>query len=233
MKYEILEIYGIDKVRFVALVTAFSISVFIVSLFLTLRLIGTTGIAFSVILGIVSGYILFTEPLRVARYSSLIQSEEASTFFSFISTAHSVTGSRTRPIMLLEPRDFSFSNAIVKMKRSILLGRDLEGTIQILERESFSSTLSSALSAYKSRSGWKRIEWEEEYSASISTSLLTHETKVPLFIAAVFFSPILLTFLSITSHLYSSSHLLYIFLFNLVLVDLAYFYSSSERRILE
>lgn len=233
MNYRILDSYNIDKKKFVLFILSVSISVFTISLFITLQLIGETGIIVSTFISLTSGYIVATEPLRDARYKGLIQSSEAGIFSSFINTSNIVSGSRTRPILLLHSEDFSFSNELKEVKRFIMLGNSLETSFGRIEKRVFSSSLFSSITSYVSRSGRRRIEYEYEYSSYLSSSMIEQETKVPIFVAVVFFSPILLTFLSVIAHIYSTIELFYLFLLNLLLSDVAYFYSSTERGIIQ
>jgi hypothetical protein len=232
MSSQISYFNGIERRKFLLFVVFFGLSIFFISLYISIHIFGGSAFLVSSVLGITAGYIILTEPLRIRRLSRILQSSETPLFSSFINVASIVSGSRTRPIILIDQKQFSFSQSIKEAKRAVLLGYSLEKSLEVLEKNITSSSLLSALKTYRSKNRGS-LALYDEYTQQVLDSMLSYETKVPIFVAVVFFAPILLTFFVITAHLFSPVQLIYMILLDILIVDIGFLYSSSERKMLQ
>ena len=114
----------------------------------------------------------------------------------------------------------------------ILLGFSPESALDRVEGRIASYSVKNLLRLLASRPG-EIPEGGEESQGIAQSTQLSEESKLPLFTAVAFFAPIMLLLLSIFSHIDSPASLAEVVALEVVLLDVALYFSSAERRRLD
>jgi len=174
-------------------------------------------------------YMVVSTPRRILDRQRLSEAREAVALAASAMACLSVTGSRSKTLLTLHPRDQSSALAIRECAREILLGFPIGRATA----ESAKALVSnSAADALKGIASMKPEDFgsgdEESRGIEISTDMY-RETKLPMFMTACFFSPIMLVLYSVFTHTYDPVKLVELVAFEFVIVDLAFFFSSVGR----
>ena len=189
---------------------------------------GATGPTVLMIAALVF-YIVATTPRRRLDRERVSQARE-SLLLSVGSTAClKGTGSRSKTLIMLRPRDQSLASAGARGARMVLLGTPVETAALEASRELASYSAAGALRGVASLKPADFGAGDEETRGLASSSELYRETKLPMLMTVCFFSPILLVLYAIFSHSYDPARLIELVALEFVLVDLALFFSSVDR----
>ena len=229
MRIESWDHYRINGQKFVMLGSA----AFIISATavwqLTYDLLSQNSLLFGLLVGAGTSYFVLSAPKRSFEITALQQARETPLLAAAASLDMKATGSRGKTILLLEASEVHLQHALSDAKRGVLLGHPSRQAIREVSSHLPSKSASLVLSSVVE--GVKEILEEGEEAESISSfSSIADETMVPVFIAVSFFTPIMLILLAVLGHFGSIRDVVELLILQFVLIDLAFAFSSIDRR---
>jgi hypothetical protein len=192
--------------------------------------LGEAGPELDLVVGAVVFYMVATLPRRLLGAAALSQSAEAASLAVVASATFEATRSRPRTMLMLKAADAGISRALEDAKREILLGWGVE---RVAERSAAALASYSAANVLKStaRMSLEPVEeGGEENRAMVGALQLAEESKLPLFMTVCFFTPIMLLLYAVFSHLGDPRSLAELVVVEFVVIDVAFYFSSTERR---
>jgi hypothetical protein len=172
-------------------------------------------------------YVVVTTPKRILQSERMSQAREAVIMSAGVRALLEVTGSRPRTLILFRPQGTALRRAFRGAARLALLGvpvsEAVDGEARNLSSYSAASNLRSIAAKGSSDRG------DDEVHGLASASELDKETKLPVFMTACFFAPIMLLLYTVFSHSYGLGNEMELSALEFVLLDIAYYLSSSER----
>ena len=229
MKFGTLEHLGVDPAKLVLLgVAAAAIAALVFRLLVGEVLGSSTGIVL-VVVGVLVFYMVVTTPRRIQFANARSQAREAVLLSTAAAACLSVTGSRTRTMLALRSKDPEISDVLTDAKRRILLGHSASGAIRGASTRLSSYSAINALMSVSERESGAIEERGEESQGIVSSSQLSRETRLPIFMTACFFAPILLVMYSVLSHVTSPLGLAELVALEVIALDVAFSFCSSER----
>jgi hypothetical protein len=139
-----------------------------------------------------------------------------------------VTGSRSRTIIALRSREPYLSKTILDLGRRVLLGSPVESAVASASGRLSSYSAAAALRTIAVLSPRTFDAGDEENRGLANSAELSRETKLPIFMTACFFTPIMLLLYSVFSRAYSPESLVELVAFEFIVLDLAFYLSASE-----
>ncbi len=181
-----------------------------------------------VVIGVVVFYIVVSAPRRLLDAQRVAQARESVLLSAAATACLSVTGSRPKTILLLRSRDPVISHTTTEIGRLVLLGARVPDAVAASAARLASYSAVGALQAV-ALLGRKRFDaGDEETRGLASSSDLSRETKLPVFMTACFFTPIMLLLYAVFSHSYSGWSLLELTALDFIVLDLVFYLSSGE-----
>lgn len=168
-------------------------------------------------------------PRRFESSASLSQSKEAPALAVLGSATLEATRSRSRAVLLLRSGERAISSVLESVRRDILLGCPPEVAVERATTLASSSAY-EVLRSICSPELLKISEEGEEALAIERTSELGEETRSPLFIAAAFFVPLMLLLYAVMAHIARPLDLAELVVLQVVLLDVAFYFSTSDPR---
>jgi len=231
MKFASLEQFGIDPKRLATVALAASMATAIALRILVGGILGSATIGFEVVASGLVFYIVLTTPRRMLDSCRISQAREAVLLSAVASASTSVTGSRTRTFLLMKSGDEEIAAVLADVKRVLLLGMRVEDSVAMAEKRLVSYSAANVFrSAATMRSGTFSEGGEETHGLAMSAQL-TQETKLPVFMTACFFSPIMLLLYAVFSHLSSPAGIAQLAAIEVVILDLTFYLCSGNRRV--
>ena len=192
--------------------------------------LGGAGPAAMLVVGSLSFYIVLSTPRRLLDARRVAQAREAPLLSSSAAACLAVTGSRSRTLVFLRPRDPGLAASAKEAGRRVLLGARVEGAVEAAARSLPSYSAAAALRGVASFSPKGIDAGDEEARGLASASDLGRETRVPMVTAVCFFAPIMLVLYAVFSHAYSPLKLAELSGFEFILVDLAFYLGAAQGR---
>ena len=222
--------YGLDPARVVAL-GLFVSSVAGVLLYAATRaVLGSDAPEVSLALASVVLYLVLSLPKRALGSATLSQATEAPTLAAAVSANLEATHSRTRSVLLLESNDPTIASLLVRAKRDILLGFGVSHSLSRATDRVASQSAKNVLDSIASSEPEMIDEGGEETQGITQASRLSEESQLPLFMAVAFFTPILLILYAVLSHVTEPGGFAGLVIVQLVVLDVAFYVSSAERK---
>jgi len=220
------EHFGISPPRILGLGFAAAIGSYLVLAASLGEALGEATGPVAIVVALLAFYTVLSTPRRVLDRQRMSQARESVALSASAMACLSVTGSRSKTLMTLRPREQTLASATRQCARKILLGLPVD----LAAAESANSLVSySAADTFRVLASMDPDDFGEgdEESRGLSTSIeLYRETKLPMFMTACFFSPIMLVLYAVFTHTYGSLGLLELATFEFVIVDLAFFFCS-------
>ena len=189
---------------------------------------GATGPALAVI-GVIVFYAVVSTPRRLLDRRRVAQAKESVLLSAAATACLNVTGSGPRTLLLLRSRDEAILRTLRDAGRRVLLGSRVSDAMA----DSSSSLVSySAATALLGVAGPGRTDFhpaDEEAMGLASSSDLSQETKLPVFMTACFFTPIMLLLYAVFTHTYGGQSLVELTALEFIVLDLAFYLSSGDR----
>ena len=182
-----------------------------------------------VVVGALVFYIVLSTPRRLIDGQRVAQARESLLISAQASACLTVAGSRPRSLLLLRPREETFAKAVAGAGRMVLLGTKVEKAVGLSSRGLSSYSASNALLGLATLSSRTPVVGGEETRGLATSSELSRETRLPVFMTICFFAPIMLTLYTVFSHLYEPAILAELSALEFVVIDLAYFLCSVDR----
>jgi hypothetical protein len=182
------------------------------------------------VVGAVVFYMVVSFPKRLMEASSLSQSREASSLSVMAAIDFEATHSRSRTMLMLMPSDTGIRQVLERVKRAILLGETASSAVNESVGTLTSYSAAEALRKAATMSPESMEEGGEENRGIVSALQLGEESKLPLFMTVCFFTPIMLLLYAVFSRLEDPRSLMELLGVQLVVLDLSFHFTSSERR---
>ncbi len=229
MRIRSWEHYEIDGSRFLIVGSAVLVTLAIGVWQLTSDLLGQNSVGLGLLVGAGTSYFLLSGPKRAFESTALRQAREAPLLAAAAALDLKATGSTGKTILLLEASEVELQATLNQAKRRVLLGfsfaESIRGTGAYLASKSAGLVLASVVEKKK-----EILEEGEEAEGIAAFSTSADETKVPLFIAVSFFTPIMLILLAVLGHYDSVRNVVELFILQFVLLDVVFAFSSTDRR---
>jgi hypothetical protein len=193
------------------------------------EVLGSSALEFEFVVGVVVFYVVLSLPSRLTQAEAFSQSREAPALAAMASITLEVTHSRSSTMMMLRSTNPGVSAILHEIRRSILLGNNVESATADTVSKLASYSAANALTKTATLRPESIKESELESLGLMNTFELEKETKLPLFTTACFFVPILLLLFAAFSHLGDPKMMIELTGLQIVTLDLAYYFSSSAR----
>ena len=193
-------------------------------------MLGAAAPELSLVVAITVFYMVVSLPKRLFDASSFSQSQEAPSLSVMASVDFEATHSRSRTMLMLRTSDPEISGALERIRRAILLGEP-PGPVAVESAKTLSSYSAAGVLRKAATLSPQSIQEGGEESLGIVGSLqLAEESKLPLFMTLCFFSPIMLLLYAVFSHLEDPRSLAELVGVQLVILDVSFQFTSTERK---
>jgi hypothetical protein len=197
--------------------------------FFTISL-GELSSAFSIVFAVGSAYLIMSEPTRSFDKANLMQAREAPVLAAAVAVHLQTTGSKSKAILMLNSEEEELSLMFDDLKRRTLLGIDPAISIRDLSPRIASTSVFRILYSIIDHASKRLEDAGEEMEGIFRASAMSEETKVPIFIAVSFFTPIMLVLLAAIMPGISLFTISSLALLQFVILDLTFSFSSTERK---
>lgn len=188
---------------------------------------GTTAIL--VVVAVLVFYIVLSTPRRTLDGQRVSQARQSVLLDAAAKACLSVTGSRSRTLLLLRSRDPSLASTLLDAGRLVLLGLKVEKAVAASSNMLASYSAAVALRSFSTLRSSTFDAGDEETRGLASSADLSKETKLPIFMTVCFFAPIMLLLYSVFSHSYDPGSLAELAAFEFVVIDLSFYLTASDR----
>jgi hypothetical protein len=230
MRFGSLEHYGVNTWRLALVATAAAVICAAGVLLAAGGVLGTAAPGLVLVVGSIAFYLVATVPKRMLETSAMLQSKEAPSLAVMASVDFEATRSRSRTILMMMPVDRELAAEVTGAKRAILLGASPEQAADASAKRLAAYSAGSAVRKAATMTP-ESIEEGGEESESMAVALrLGEESKLPVFMTACFFTPILLLLYALFSHLESPENLAELAFVQIVVLDVAFHVCSTGNR---
>jgi len=229
MRFASFEAFSISIWRIVALGLASSA---LVGTAVGLAMGDALGQAKTAILLVVAAllfYVVVSSPRRFLDQQRVAQARESLLLSASAQACLTVTGSRSKTLMLIRPKDQALGAAVKEASRRILLGTSVGTAVAACSRGIASYSAAAALQNVATTDAKEFAAGDEESRGLAAASELSMETKLPLFMTVCFFTPMMLVLYAVFSHTYQPERLVELGAFEFAIIDLGYYLSAAER----
>lgn len=206
-----------------------SVAVGVVFKLTTGDVLGSSSLELSALFTGAVFYLVLSAPKRILDSTALSQAREATTLAAASSANFEATHSKTKSVLMLEASEQEVASVLAETKRLLLLGFSVSDLMAAAADGVVSQSVKDVFASIADLNP-AHIEESGEESDSISHATeLSEESKLPLFMAVAFFTPIMLTLLAVLSHLSDIRSFAELVLVQLVVTDIAFYVSSAEK----
>ncbi len=221
---------GVDKRKLALLGAGSSLTVAALSYLVFGVILGRAILEFDAVLSAAVFYVVYSAPRRAFQARRISQSRESVSLSVVASVTMGVTCSRAKTFMTLRARERELDLTLKEIRRRILLGASPEIAVASSVAGLSSYSAAGVLRSTALTRPSSPTEGGEEARGLESSSQLSDETKLPVFMTACLFSPILLLVYSVLAHLNGAVPLVELVALQFVVLDLAFYACSTERR---
>ncbi len=232
MRISSWDYYGLDYSRMLGIAAGVGLGSATLSYLLTAELLGSASPVISLAVAAGFAYLVLTTPKRSLLRSALAQAREAPVLAASATIHLQTTGSRSKTLMMLESRESDLQDCLAIIRRKIVLGLDPRTAVRTDGVQPASDSVRRVLESVAEFSSGRITADSVELEGIQSSSALGEETKVPVFIAVAFFTPIMLVLFSALTKNTGVFALLSVLFLQIIVLDLAYTVSSAERQLL-
>ncbi len=232
MKVASWEHFSLDPRKLLAIAVAFAAATGSVVLVITEGVFGGGAIGVALLVSAISCYVILSMPRRILDTASLSQSKEAAVLAASGSANYEATHSRSRSLLLLTSGDTEIEATLARAKRDVLLGHEPSEALERAKGRLSSYSARNVLSSIGSMAPSLIAERGEETSGISQASSLAEESKLPLFMAVAFFAPIMLILFAVLTHQEDPRSFGELLIAQFAILDIAFYFSSSEKEIL-
>ena len=188
-------------------------------------LLGAATLEVDIVCSVLVFYIVVSAPRRMMDARRVSQSKEA-VFLATVSAASAqVVGSRNRVIIMLRSRDEEIARALASVRKALYLG---------FAADEATARASSKLASYSASYALQRAglptagmnERGEETQGLETSGQMAAETKLPVFMTAAFFTPIMLLLFAVFSQVTDTPRLVELVALEVVILDLTFYVCS-------
>lgn len=221
--------YAIDSTKMVSLASAIGAASCAFFWFGTRGAVGGASVELAVLVGVIIAYFVASAPRRLFDSTALVQSRGAMTLAASASASLEATHSRARAALLLRSDDRAVQEALTETGRSVLLGTPPAEALNLAAGRLASYSLRNVMASLATLDPGRVAESGEEKEGILATAQLSEESRLPLFMAVAFFTPLLLTLYAVFSHQSGATSFAELVGFQVVVVDIAFYFCSTER----
>lgn len=221
--------YSVDYRRFTLMALAGAILAGCSTYAMAEGVVGPDSLAVGAIIGSAVLYFILSLPKRLLETASIGEARAATTLSASASAIFAATRSRSRTFLALTSDDPGVSGVAEEMKRQVLLGVE---PIAALSGAKSSLASDSAERVFESLAGLRADLIDvigDESEGLAKAAELSDESKMPIFMGAAFFSPIMLVLLAVLTHDTGAMSLAELVGVEVVVLDAAFYYSSMDR----
>jgi len=229
MRFVSFEAFDISIWRMVTLGVASSAFVGIAVWFAVGDALGQAKTAIVLVIVAVVFYITVSSPRRMYDQQRVAQARESLLLSASAHACLMVTGSRSRTVMLMRPKERALRAAVKEAGRRILLGTGVSAAVEASSRAVASYSATSAIQSVATTSTGEFVGGDEESRGLAAASELSMETKLPMFMTICFFAPIMIVLYAVFSHTYQPERLVELGAFEFAVIDLGYYLSAAEK----
>jgi hypothetical protein len=176
-------------------------------------------------------YITVSTPRRLMDGRRVLQARESVLLSASAKACLNVSGSRARTLATLRPRDPSLARAVEAATKKVLLGTRVEDAIEESAEKLVSYSAAAELRSVASLRSTAFDAGDEETRGLENMSGLDRETKIPMFMTACFFAPIMMLLYALFTQSYDPGSLTDLAALQFIILDLAFYLGASDRRI--
>ena len=229
MKLRSLEHFGVSGPKLAAVAVSAGTLGALGFQFLVGSSLGGATPEFELLTAAVVAYIVATTPKRIMSAAATSQAHESVVLSAAAVACMLVTKSRSATFLMLNSEDGEMRDVLREVKRGLLLGGGVEDLARRAGGRLASYSAAGVLASVATMHPDRPTEGGEEASGLDESAELALETKLPVFMAVCFFTPIMLLLYSLFGHLTDVVALAGLVGFEVVVLDLAYFLCNSGR----
>jgi hypothetical protein len=226
-----LDHFGISLWRITLLGLAISTSVAAIVGFIAGGVLGVAKIPFLLLGSSASFYIVVSTPRRMLDRRRISQSRDSITLAAALKATMGIVGSRCRTLALIRPRDASLAATARDAMRKVLLGHSVRDSVESSTQKVVSYSAAAVLKGVATLGAESVNTGDEETRGLSASSDLIRETKLPMFMTACFFTPIMLILYAVFNQLRDPSSLAALIILEFTIVDIAFYLTSTDRGI--
>ena len=220
---------GLESLRMWALIVAIALGVGVAVVAVAYPLLGQVALVLGTVIALGSGYVTATLPLRSAERSALQQAREAPALAAAASVYLQSTRSKTKTVLALQSDEPRLTALLSELGRTTLLGVDPADSYARQGGRTESQSVSKIFGLVVRAQGESLADEGEELEGMSAASLAGEETNSPVFLTISFFLPIMLMLLAAVGHHTGLIAMVSLTFLEVVVLDLAFSLSSSER----
>lgn len=228
MKFASLEHFGLSAWRLACVGLASASAAWLLCDFVLGGVLGEAKPAVVLVASSVVFYVVVSIPRRLLDRWRFSESREAVLLTASAKACLEVTGSRPRTLMALRPRAPELAGTVRSAARRVLLGTRVEAALADASTGMASASASEALRSIASLRPEGFDSGDDEVAGLASSGDLSRETRIPIFMTACFFSPIMLLLYAVFSHSFGGASLIELTALEFIIVDLTYYLSSAD-----
>lgn len=221
--------YRLDYARFVATGLAAAGGAGFLTLEAAGGVLGQEGPAVAALAGAAVFYSVLSLPKRILEAAALRQAREAAALAASASAAFAATKSKCRTLLALRSEDPEVDGAMRRIHRDLLLGVPPERACEAACGEIASDSARRAIETVARAHRGMPDDMGDESEGLARAAELADQSKLPLFMGAAFFSPIMLVLLAVLTHQTDPRSMLELVGLEVVVMDIAFYFSSAER----
>jgi hypothetical protein len=194
---------------------------------------GVLGVAKFPILFVLAAaafYIVFTTPRRMLDRRRVSQARDSVALSAGMRASLGIVGSRSRTLSMVRPRDDSLARVTRDALRKVLLGNSIGTSLESSSQQVVSYSAATVLRSLAFLGPESLDPGDEEMRSLAFSSDLNRETKLPIFMTACFFTPIMIVLYAVFSGLRDTTSLAALAAFDFVVIDVAFYLTSGDRR---
>ena len=220
---------GIDPLK-VAMVGAAASGAALLGCSLALGgVLGQDTAAAEIVVALLVFYIVLSTPRRLIDAQRLGQARESVLLSVASNACMNATGSRPRTLMLLRSSEPGIKQALTDLGRSVLLGAKVERAVELASSRLASYSAASVLRGTATLRPRIVDTGDQEIRGLMSSSELSKETRLPMFMTVCFFTPIMLLLYAVFTHIYGAEGLSELAALGFVVIDIAFYLAASDR----
>ena len=229
MRSDALEHYGVSPLRLAGVGGALSSAAVAGAWLVTGGVLGQAGPEVMLVLGALVFYIVCSTPRRLQDRERIAQARESVLLSASAKACLGATGSKSKALAVLHPRDPSLAAAVTDAERRVLLGIRVEEALEEASRKLSSYSAESTLQGIARLRSAAFDGGDEETRGLTSSGELSRETKLPMFMTVCFFAPIMLLLYAVFARVYDPVSLSELAALEFILVDVAFYLSAPDR----
>lgn len=230
MKFDSLEHFGLDPWKTSLFGMAGALTFELAFSAMVGGVLGSSTPAVELVLGALIFYVIVTAPRRAIASSRIAQAKDAVLLSATCAALTAVTGSKAKVFFAVKPKEEELKRTVNEVRRGILLGGQVDATVRSAAESLVSYSAASALRAAVTLGERESGEGGEESQGLENAVQLSRETKLPVFMTACFFCPMLLLLFAVFAKISQPAGLSELLALLVIVLDVAFFVCSTGGR---